>query len=86
MKEGAGAVNAMIGRMMEISQGSFELALTAPPMGNGELVAASIHFSARREGAVLDQDGVDLLKVVDGQIVEAWLFSSDQPGEDNFWG
>jgi ketosteroid isomerase-like protein len=84
--EGAGAVNAMIGRMMEISQGSFELALTAPPMGNGDLVAASIHFSARRDGAVLDQDGVDLLKVVDGQIVEAWLFSADQLGEDAFWG
>jgi uncharacterized protein len=86
VKEGAGAVNAMIGRMMEISQGSFELALTTPPMGNGDLVAANIHFTARREGAVLDQDGVDLLKVADGQIVEAWLFSSDQPGEDDFWG
>ncbi|MEV6287501.1 nuclear transport factor 2 family protein [Kribbella sp. NPDC051770] len=85
-KRGADAVNAMIGAMMEISQGSFELALTAPPMGNGDLVAAKIHFSAQRKGAVLDQDGVDLLKVADGQIVEAWLFSADQPAEDTFWG
>ncbi|NEA36949.1 nuclear transport factor 2 family protein [Streptomyces sp. SID13031] len=86
VQSGADAVNAMIGGMMEISEGSFELALTAPPMLNGDLVAAPIHFTAKRAGADLAQDGVDLLKVADGKIVEAWLFSADQPGEDAFWG
>jgi uncharacterized protein len=83
---GAGAVNAMIGGMMQISEGTFELALTAPPMMNGDLVAASIHFTATRPGADLAQDGVDLLKVADGKIVVVGLFSADQPGEDTFWG
>jgi ketosteroid isomerase-like protein len=83
---GAGAVNTMIGGMMEVSEGTFELALTAPPMLNGDLVAAPIHFTAKRAGADLAQDGLDLLKVADGKIVEAWLFSSDQPAEDTFWG
>ncbi|GAA0943642.1 nuclear transport factor 2 family protein [Kribbella koreensis] len=86
VRSGAGAVNAMIGGMMEISEGTFELSLTAPPMLNGDLVAAPIHFTAKRAGADLAQDGVDLLKVTNGKIVEAWLFSADQPGEDTFWG
>lgn len=85
-QSGAGAVNAMIGGMMEVSEGTFELALTAPPMLNGDLVAASIHFTAKRAGADLGQDGIDLLKVADGKIVEVWLFSADQPAEDAFWG
>ncbi|WP_433019919.1 nuclear transport factor 2 family protein [Kribbella sp. CA-294648] len=85
-QRGAAAVNAMIGGMMEVSEGTFELALTGPPMLNGDLVAAPIHFTAKRSGADLGQDGVDLLKVADGKIVEAWLFSADQPAEDAFWG
>jgi uncharacterized protein len=87
VQRGAGAVNAMIGGMMEISQGTFELALLAPPMLNGDdLVAANIHFTATRDDLKLGQDGVDLLKVADGKIVEVWLFSADQPAEDEFWG
>ncbi|GAA1600020.1 nuclear transport factor 2 family protein [Kribbella sancticallisti] len=87
-QEGAAAVNAMIGGMMQLSGGSFELALTTPPMLNEDtgLVAATIHFTAHRDGAKLGQDGVDLLKVADGKIVEVWLFSADQPAEDEFWG
>lgn len=85
-QRGAGAVNAMIGGMMEVSEGTFALALTGTPMLNGDLVAVPIHFTAKRSGAELGQDGVDLLKVVDGKIVEAWLFSADQPAEDSFWG
>ncbi len=88
LQTGADAVNAMIGGMMEISRGSFELALLAPPMLNDDsgLVAATIHFTATRDDLKLGQDGIDLLKVADGKIVEVWLFSSDQPAEDEFWG
>jgi len=86
VQRGAGAVNAMIGGMMEVSEGTFELALTGPLMANGDLVAATIHFTGKRAGAELGQDGVDLLKVADGKLVEVWLFSSDPAGEDSFWG
>jgi ketosteroid isomerase-like protein len=55
-------------------------------MGNGEMVAASIHFSGRRDGKSMSMDGVDVLRIVDGTIVEAWLFSSDQAAENDFWG
>ncbi len=86
VQRGAGAVNAMIGGMMEVSEGTFELSLTGPLMANGDLVAAPIHFTGKRTGADLGQDGVDLVKVADGKLVEVWLFSSDPAGEDSFWG
>lgn len=86
VQRGAAAVGAMIGAMTEISEGSLALTVTAPLMVNGDTVAAQIHFSASRDGATLDQDGVDVLKVTDGKISEVWLFSADQPAEDAFWG
>ena len=49
-------------------------------------VPASCHFAGRREGPSMSMDGVDLLRIVDGTIVEVWLFSADQPAENDFWG
>ncbi|SMD25660.1 nuclear transport factor 2 family protein [Kibdelosporangium aridum] len=83
---GAGAVNAMIGGMMEISRGTFALSLRSAPMVNGDLVAAEVRFGGEREGASMAQDGVDVMRVSDGQIVEVWLYSGDQKAEDAFWG
>ena len=37
----AESVNAVIGGMMEVSQGTFEQSLLAPPMANGDLIAAA---------------------------------------------
>ncbi|MBB5788880.1 nuclear transport factor 2 family protein [Jiangella mangrovi] len=86
VQRGATAVGAMIAGMTEISGGSFALTVTAPLLVNDDTVAAHIHFSASRDGATLDQDGIDVLKVTDGKISEVWLFSADQPAEDAFWG
>ncbi|MNW00760.1 hypothetical protein D3C71_1962970 [compost metagenome] len=55
-------------------------------MANGEWVAVSIEFAGERDGLVLQQPGVDLLRIVDGRIVEVHLFSSDPAQEDAFWG
>lgn len=79
-------VFAMIGGMMEVSRGTFRIDRVHALMANGDLVAATIHFVAERDGATLALDGVDLLRVVDGVIVEAWLFGADQQAEDDFWG
>ena len=83
---GSAAVNEMIGGMMTVSEGSFELVLTAAPMANGALVAVPVHFTATRDGAAMAQDGVDLLRIEGGRIAEAWLFSADPEAEDAFWG
>ncbi|MCE7010301.1 nuclear transport factor 2 family protein [Kibdelosporangium philippinense] len=83
---GSGAVNAMIGGMMEVSRGTFALSLRSAPMVNGDLVAAEVRFGGEKEDASMAQDGVDVMRVSGDQIVEVWLYSSDQKAEDAFWG
>jgi uncharacterized protein len=83
---GSGAVGEMIGGMMTVSEGTFELTLTAAPMVNGNVVAAPVHFTGKRNGAAMAQDGIDLLRIEGDKIAEAWLFSSDPQSEDAFWG
>ena len=83
---GVEGVGALLGGMMEVSQGSFQLAVTGPAMVNGELVAVPVRFSGSREGTSMDMAGVDLLTIRDGKIVEVHLFSEDGPAEDAFWG
>lgn len=83
---GVDGVGALLGGMMETSQGSFQLAVSGPAMVNGELVAVPVRFSGRRDGALMDMAGVDLLTIRDGKIVEVHLFSEDGTAEDEFWG
>ena len=71
---------------MLCSAGTFAIDKVHSIMGNGEMAAASIQFSARRDGKSMSMDGVDVLRIKDGAIVEAWLFSRDQAAEDEFWG
>ncbi|GGM71598.1 ketosteroid isomerase [Lentzea pudingi] len=83
---GGDAVGAMIGGMMSVSEGTFSLKRDAPLMVNGELVAASVRWTAKRSGAEMDGTGVDLMRVVDGEVTEVWLFTADPAEEDAFWG
>jgi ketosteroid isomerase-like protein len=83
---GMSAVGAMLGGMMEVSGGTFTISRADYFMENGNWVAINIEFQAKREGVQLEQVGVDLLRIDNGQIVEVRLFSSDQALEDAFWG
>lgn len=85
-RKGRNAVFEMLGAMMQRSGGTFAIDKVHSLLGNGDMVAASIHFSARREGKSMSMDGVDVLRIKDGALVEAWLFSSDQAAEDELWG
>jgi uncharacterized protein len=82
----ADGVGQLLGAMMEVSGGTFQLAVTGPAMVNGELVAVPVRFSGQRAGASMDMGGIDLLTIRDGRIVEVHLFSEDSPTEDTFWG
>ncbi|CAL9279237.1 MULTISPECIES: nuclear transport factor 2 family protein [Streptomyces] len=84
--KGQGAVFQMLGGMMEASQGTFAIDKIHSLMGNGDLVAAAIHFTGRRGDTSMAMDGVDLLRLQNGKITEMWLFSGDQNAEDAFWG
>ncbi|MYS92389.1 MULTISPECIES: nuclear transport factor 2 family protein [Streptomyces] len=83
--KGQGAVFQMLGGMMEASRGTFAIDKIHSLMGNGDLVAATIHFTGRRGDTSLAMDGVDLLRIQNGKITEMWLFSGDQNAEDAFW-
>lgn len=83
---GLDQVGALLGAMMEVSAGSFELSVAGPAMVNRDLVAVPVRFRGRREGAAMDMAGVDLLTVTDGAITEVSLFSEDAEAEDRFWG
>lgn len=83
---GLEGVGALLGGMMETSNGSFQLAVTGSAMVNGELVAVPVRFTGDRVGASMDMAGVDLLTIRDGKIVEVHLFSEDGIAEDEFWG
>ncbi len=83
---GVEGVGALLGGMMQASDGTFQLAVTGPAMVNGDLVAVPVRFSGSREGASMDMAGLDLLTVRGGAIVEVHLFSQDGAAEDAFWG
>ncbi|NNH63268.1 nuclear transport factor 2 family protein [Rhizobium laguerreae] len=85
-KNGIAEFGAMMGAMMAKSGGSFAITHGHRYLANGDLVAIEIEFAGQREGAKVDQPGIDLLRVQDGKIVEVWLFSSDPEEEDQFWG
>ena len=86
-KVGRDAIMAHLGALMERSGGTFALSTSGPPMVNGAYVAVPVSFSATREGRTpLDMGGVDVFRVESGLIREVWLYSADQPVEDEFWG
>lgn len=83
---GIDGVGMLLGRMMEVSAGTFQLAVTGPAMVNGDLIAVPVRFSGQRDGGAMDMTGVDLLTISGGEIVAVHLFSEDGAAEDRFWG
>lgn len=83
---GRESIGALIGGMMEVSQGSFTLQLNGALMANGNQVAVPVRFTGQRGELHMDTDGVDLLTVEDGLITQARLFTQDGAQEDRFWG
>lgn len=83
---GMAAVGPMLGRMMEVSNGTFTIANADHFMANGAWVAISLQFAGERKGAKLQQPGIDLIRINNGTIMEVRLFSSDEQQEDAFWG
>ena len=83
---GMAAVGPMLGKMMEVSKGTFAITRADHFMANGDWVAITIEFAGQANGLQLKQPGVDLIRIEGGKVVEVRLFSSDQAQEDAFWG
>lgn len=84
-KTGVEAIGKMLGDMMETTQGSLAIKPAGAMMVNGNFVSCPVHFTAKSGAKTVDMNGNDLYEVVDGKIVQVWLFSEDQSAEDEFW-
>lgn len=84
-KTGLEAIGKMLGDMMGATQGSLVIKPIGAMMENGNLVSFPVHFSGKIGERTIDMNGVDLFEVINGKIVQVWLFSEDQPTEDEFW-
>ena len=82
---GKGEVFALFGKFMEISQGSFRIDRVDSIMKNGNLVIATLRFSAKNKKSEISMGGVDQMRVENEKIKEVFLFSEDQEAEDFFW-
>ncbi|MCB0422235.1 MAG: nuclear transport factor 2 family protein [Bdellovibrionales bacterium] len=76
---------ALFGEFMTRSEGTFKIDKVHKIMINGSNVVAHLHFSAQKGSHSISMEGVDLMKVENGKIVEVHLFSGDQSSEDKFW-
>lgn len=85
-KTGLEAIGKMLGDMMGATQGSLAIQPAGAMMINGNLVSCPVRFSAKNGTKSVDMNGSDLYEVVDGKIIQVWLFSENQTAEDEFWG
>lgn len=82
---GLDAIGKMLGDMMGSTQGSLAIKPAGAMMVNGNFVSCPVRFSAKNGEKSVEMNGNDLYEVVDGKIVQVWLFSEDQVAEDLFW-
>ena len=85
-KTGLDAIGKMLSDMMGVTQGSLAIQPAGAMMVNGNFVSCPVRFSAKSGDKIVDMNGNDLYEVIDGKIVQVWLFSEDQNAEDEFWG
>ena len=85
-KTGLDEIGKMLSEMMGASQGTLVIKPISAMMVNGNFVSCPVQFSAKSGNKSVDMTGNDLYEVANGKIVQVWLFSEDQPKEDEFWG
>jgi predicted ester cyclase len=85
-KAGLEEIGKMLSEMMGATQGTLVIKPASAMMVNGNFVSCPIQFSAKNGSKIVDMAGNDLYEVANGKIVQVWLFSEDQPKEDEFWG
>ncbi len=76
---------AHLGNFAKWSNGTFAIDRIEYLTGNGDLVAAAIHFKAEKGDQILSMKGIDLLRIEQDVIKEVWLFSEKIEEEDAFW-
>jgi hypothetical protein len=81
---GRDAVLAFLGRLAQLSGGTFRVELH-DLLANEQHGAALSRQTASRQGKQLDALVVQVYHVRDGKVTEAWNFFQDQRRYDEFW-
>lgn len=76
---------AHLGRMAQLSNGTFAIDQVDYVTENGNLVVASVGFAVSANGHSIEMKGVDLFRFENGLIKEVWLFSERIDEEECFW-
>lgn len=78
-------VFAHLGKMAELSNGTFAIDQIDYITDNGNLVVAAVGFAVSAGGHSIAMKGVDLFRFEGQYIQEVWLFSERIDEEDRFW-
>ena len=78
-------VFAHLGKMAQLSNGTFAIDQVDYVTENGDLVVAAVAFAVSASGYSMEMKGVDLFRFEDGLIKEVWLFSERIDEEDRLW-
>ncbi|KGN90466.1 ketosteroid isomerase [Porphyromonas crevioricanis] len=78
-------VFAHLGKMAQLSNGTFAIDQVDYITENGDLVVASIEFAVSVNGHSMEMKGIDLFRFENDLIKEVWLFSERIDEEDRFW-
>src|SRR3984957_13971653 len=82
-KEGRDAILAFFGETMSTSGGTFRVNLDDVVGGEKHTVALH-HSHAERNGKVLDQNAVNVFRILDGQVIEVREYSENGGAADEF--
>ena len=74
-----------LGRMVQLSNGTFAIDQVDYITENGDLVVAAVGFAVSANGRSMQMKGVDLFRFENELIKEVWLFSERIDEEDRFW-
>lgn len=86
IKNSAGEVFAMVGKMFELSANSLRLTEIKSIATNGNEVTCLLRWQASKaDGSQLDVENIDLYTVENGQIVNTRVFTTDEEAENAFW-
>ena len=83
--KGKEAVFSHLGRMSELSGGTFAIDQIDYITENDPLVAAAVAFEVFAFDKSMQMRGIDLYRVENDKIQEVWLFSEHIDEEDAFW-
>ncbi len=83
--QGREAILGVLDRMVELTDGTLSFDVSGLLIGDAGVMVLRGCVDAGRDGVRLDADSVHVVSVRHGKIREAWIFSLDQSGFDEFW-